>query len=58
MTLNNGVFTITFTHDGPKTFTFDYVKDIKINNRGYLQFDYSKSGKTKEFSNIKWIDNI
>ena len=58
MTLNNGVFTITFTHDGPKTFTFDYVKDVKINNRGYLQFDYSLSGKTKEFSDIKWIDNI
>lgn len=58
MTFENGIFTITFTHDDSKTFTFDYVKDVKINSQGYLQFDYSLSGKTKEFSNIKWIKDI
>ena len=58
MTLENGIFTITFTHDDAKTFTFDYVKDVKINNQGYLQFDYSLSGKTKDFPDIKWIKDI
>ena len=41
MTLEDGIFTITFTHDDSKTFTLDYIKDIKIDETGKVTLVHS-----------------
>ena len=53
----DGKLIISFTHDETKEFPLNYVKEVRINNNGYLEFEYA-SGTIQPFQNIKWIKRV
>ena len=53
----NGKLIISFTHDETKEFPLNYVKEVRINSNGYLEFEYA-SGTIQPFQNIKWIKGV
>ena len=65
VTLANGILTFSFTYDDDKTFTLDYIKDIKIDGTGKVTLVHSiidqLTGREKEtvlINKLKYITNV
>lgn len=65
VTLANGILTFSFTYDDDKTFTLDYIKDIKIDGTGKVTLVHSiidqLTGREKEtilINKLKYITDV
>ena len=65
VTLANGVLTFSFTYEDDKTFTLDYIKDIKIDNTGKVTLVHSimdpltnKEKETVLINKLKYITDV
>jgi len=65
VTLTNGILTFSFTYDDDKTFTLDYIKDIKIDGTGKVTLVHSiidqLTGREKEtvlINKLKYITDV
>ena len=65
VTLANGILTFSFTYDDDKTFTLDYIKNIKIDETGKVTLVHSiidqLTGREKEtvlINKLKYITNV
>ena len=65
VTLANGILTFSFTYEDNKTFTLDYIKDIKIDNTGKVTLVHSvidpltnKEKETVLINKLKYITDV
>jgi hypothetical protein len=65
VTLANGILTFSFTYEDDKTFTLDYIKDIKIDNTGKVTLVHSiidpltnREKETVLINKLKYITDV
>lgn len=65
VTLANGILTFSFTYEDNKTFTLDYIKDIKIDNTGKVTLVHSvidpltnREKETVLINKLKYITDV
>lgn len=65
VTLANGILTFSFTYEDDKTFTLDYIKDIKIDNTGKVTLVHSiidpltnREKETILINKLKYITDV